>query len=312
MTILVSYSPTLYRLFCAATGLWGTTQRSLAAPWGGASVDAGETPSKSPMLTRRSTGIFAPDTEVGAGQDRRADRKKTPFWSPTIGRTLYHRTGGLQRCLISGRGDILQDPALLLHQREARAGRDGLHVRWSSMSTRPSPKTRRCACSTTSRFPTRSSVQRPRLPQLGGRGATWPPGRKPRATAISQNRPQCSANDAPLRQLTGVAKPSNRMTMNAPEKDGETATASGDPQQRPRQQDRARGLFAAVLVVVAVAGVAWRAAGSPTPWRAHAEPTIAASRLATPSPLRLPPPETFAAASPPAPIATRSALAPRR
>jgi len=29
---LVSYSPTLYRLFCAATGLAGTTQRSLAAP----------------------------------------------------------------------------------------------------------------------------------------------------------------------------------------------------------------------------------------------------------------------------------------
>jgi cytochrome c oxidase assembly protein subunit 11 len=32
MTILVSYSPTLYRLFCGATGLAGTTQRSLAAP----------------------------------------------------------------------------------------------------------------------------------------------------------------------------------------------------------------------------------------------------------------------------------------
>jgi cytochrome c oxidase assembly protein subunit 11 len=42
MTILVSYSPTLYRLFCAATGLAGTTQRSLAAPSDGASVDAGE------------------------------------------------------------------------------------------------------------------------------------------------------------------------------------------------------------------------------------------------------------------------------
>ncbi|MGO8832762.1 MAG: cytochrome c oxidase assembly protein, partial [Roseiarcus sp.] len=42
MTILVSYSPTLYRLFCAATGLAGTTQRSLAAPSDSASADAGE------------------------------------------------------------------------------------------------------------------------------------------------------------------------------------------------------------------------------------------------------------------------------
>lgn len=42
MTILVSYSPTLYRLFCAATGLAGTTQRSLAAPADDASGDAGE------------------------------------------------------------------------------------------------------------------------------------------------------------------------------------------------------------------------------------------------------------------------------
>lgn len=41
MTILVSYSPTLYRLFCAATGLAGTTQRSLAAP-APDGADAGE------------------------------------------------------------------------------------------------------------------------------------------------------------------------------------------------------------------------------------------------------------------------------
>jgi len=32
MTILVAFSPTLYRLFCAATGLEGTTQRADAAP----------------------------------------------------------------------------------------------------------------------------------------------------------------------------------------------------------------------------------------------------------------------------------------
>ena len=32
MTVLVSYSPTLYRMFCAATGLAGTTQRATAAP----------------------------------------------------------------------------------------------------------------------------------------------------------------------------------------------------------------------------------------------------------------------------------------
>ncbi len=41
MTILVSYSPILYRLFCAATGLAGTTQRSLAAP-ASDGADAGE------------------------------------------------------------------------------------------------------------------------------------------------------------------------------------------------------------------------------------------------------------------------------
>ena len=84
--------------------------------------------------------------------------------------------------------------------------------------------------------------------------------------------------------------------MDAPDKDGETATASGDPRGRSGPT-AGPGLtaLAAVLVVVAVAGVAWRAAGSPTPWRAHAERTIAASRLATSSPLRLPPPETFAA-----------------
>ena len=35
MTGLVSYSPTLYRLFCAATGLAGTTQRAAAAPASG-------------------------------------------------------------------------------------------------------------------------------------------------------------------------------------------------------------------------------------------------------------------------------------
>ena len=50
-----------------------------------------------------------------------------------------------------------------------------------------------------------------------------------------------------------------------------------------------------MLVVVAVAGVAWRAAGSPTPWRASADRTVAAARLSAPSQLRLPPPETFAA-----------------
>ena len=32
MTVLVSYSPTLYRMFCAATGLAGTTQRATVAP----------------------------------------------------------------------------------------------------------------------------------------------------------------------------------------------------------------------------------------------------------------------------------------
>lgn len=32
MTTLVVYSPTLYRLFCAATGLAGTTQRAVSAP----------------------------------------------------------------------------------------------------------------------------------------------------------------------------------------------------------------------------------------------------------------------------------------
>jgi cytochrome c oxidase assembly protein subunit 11 len=38
MTILVACSPTLYRLFCAATGIGGTTRRADAAP--PASVDA--------------------------------------------------------------------------------------------------------------------------------------------------------------------------------------------------------------------------------------------------------------------------------
>ena len=42
MTILVSYSPTLYRLFCEATGLAGTTQRSLAAPPSDGASDPGE------------------------------------------------------------------------------------------------------------------------------------------------------------------------------------------------------------------------------------------------------------------------------
>ncbi len=32
MTVMVSYSPTLYRMFCAATGLAGTTQLATAAP----------------------------------------------------------------------------------------------------------------------------------------------------------------------------------------------------------------------------------------------------------------------------------------
>ncbi len=39
MTILVAYSPTLYRLFCAATGLEGTTQRADAAPVASATTD---------------------------------------------------------------------------------------------------------------------------------------------------------------------------------------------------------------------------------------------------------------------------------
>ncbi|HWG04089.1 MAG TPA: cytochrome c oxidase assembly protein [Beijerinckiaceae bacterium] len=43
MTILVAYSPTLYRLFCAATGLGGTTQRADAAPAAGeANADSRE------------------------------------------------------------------------------------------------------------------------------------------------------------------------------------------------------------------------------------------------------------------------------
>jgi cytochrome c oxidase assembly protein subunit 11 len=32
MTGLVAYSPTIYRLFCAATGYGGTTQRGQSAP----------------------------------------------------------------------------------------------------------------------------------------------------------------------------------------------------------------------------------------------------------------------------------------
>lgn len=43
MTVLVSYSPTLYRMFCAATGLAGTTQRATVAPApSGAATDSRE------------------------------------------------------------------------------------------------------------------------------------------------------------------------------------------------------------------------------------------------------------------------------
>ncbi len=86
------------------------------------------------------------------------------------------------------------------------------------------------------------------------------------------------------------------MTMDAPDEDGEATAASGDPPGRGRPAARP-GLAAltAVLVVVAVAGVVWRAAGSPAPWQASADRTVAASRLSAPSQLRLPPPETFAA-----------------
>lgn len=43
MTVLVSYSPTLYRMFCAATGLAGTTQRATVAPEpSGAATDSRE------------------------------------------------------------------------------------------------------------------------------------------------------------------------------------------------------------------------------------------------------------------------------
>jgi cytochrome c oxidase assembly protein subunit 11 len=41
MTGLVAYSPTLYRWFCAATGLAGTTQRALSAP-SAQGADSGE------------------------------------------------------------------------------------------------------------------------------------------------------------------------------------------------------------------------------------------------------------------------------
>ena len=83
--------------------------------------------------------------------------------------------------------------------------------------------------------------------------------------------------------------------MDAPDKDGQTAAARGDPRGRSGPT-AGPGLTAltAVLTVLAVAGVAWRAAGSPTPWRAHLDQKIAAARLATPSSLRLPPAETFA------------------
>jgi len=86
--------------------------------------------------------------------------------------------------------------------------------------------------------------------------------------------------------------------MDAPDEHGETTDATGrDRQDRSRPTARP-GLTAvtAVLVVVAVAGVVWRAAGSPTLWPAPAaERTVAAARRPAPAQLRLPPPETFAA-----------------
>ncbi len=86
------------------------------------------------------------------------------------------------------------------------------------------------------------------------------------------------------------------MTMNAPDKDAETATASDEPRGRGgRTAGPVLTALTAALVVAAVAGVAWRAAGSPTPWQASADRTVAAARLSAPSQLRLPPPETFAA-----------------
>lgn len=86
------------------------------------------------------------------------------------------------------------------------------------------------------------------------------------------------------------------MKTNPPDRDDETAATSGHLGDRNLPTAR-RGLAAltAVLVVVAAAGVVWRAAGSPTPWRAPADRTAAAPRPSTPSQTRLPPPETFAA-----------------
>ena len=57
MTALVSYSPTLYRLFCAATGLAGTTQRADAAPASGSAASD----------SREITVRF--DSNVGDGLD---------------------------------------------------------------------------------------------------------------------------------------------------------------------------------------------------------------------------------------------------
>ena len=57
MTILVSYSPTLYRMFCAATGFGGTTQRADSAP-----ADSAATAN-----SREITVRF--DSNVGEGLD---------------------------------------------------------------------------------------------------------------------------------------------------------------------------------------------------------------------------------------------------
>jgi len=110
---LVSYSPTLYRMFCAVTGYGGTVNQAQAA-----------TPPAS-TSDREITVRF--DANVAPGLDwefKPAQRSVTvKFGEPTkayyIARNLSDETvvapGDVQRDALCGRSVFLQDRVFLLH-----------------------------------------------------------------------------------------------------------------------------------------------------------------------------------------------------
>jgi protein SCO1/2 len=86
--------------------------------------------------------------------------------------------------------------------------------------------------------------------------------------------------------------------IDAPKQDDGTPAKAGNPGETGRRiENPVLAGLTALLVVFALGGVLWRAAGSPAPWRAQTDRPIAATAatLASATVLpRLPPPETFA------------------